>query len=168
MSIFRHEKKEPTIFIENLIINLGNEHHHERKIRPKLAFNFFVNNTNLTSMAQVTNLTLTSTAPVTLNMTVVDANNNNAPIAGVLSGLSYAGDNTQDIGVVDPNNPLEVDIHAVSLTGGSSLVGTGTFVSTALQADGITPLFSGTVTGTLVIVNNVVVAILNPVLAFNQ
>lgn len=119
-------------------------------------------------MSIVTNLTLTSVAPVTLNMVVGDANNNNAPIAGVLSNLTYNVDATQDIAVVDSANPLEVDIHAVSLQGGSTVTATGTFVSTALQADGKTLLFSGTVTGTLVLVNNISVVVLNPVLTFNQ
>ena len=138
------------------------------KLKPKLVFNLFNKNKNYSFMAQVTNLTLTSVAPVELSLTVVDANNSNAPIAGVLSGLSYAVDATQDIAVVDATDPLSVDIHAVSLQGGSTVTGTGTFVSTALQADGITPLFSGTVTGTLVLVNNIPVVVLNPVLAFNQ
>lgn len=169
MSIFGHEKPEPSIFIETLIINLGEEkHHHGHRMRPKLAFNLLIQNTNFTFMPQVTSLTLTSVAPVELNMTVLDANSNNSPIAGVLSGLSYAVDATQDIAVVDSTDPLSVDIHAVSLQGGSTVTGSGTFVSTALQSDNVTPLFSGTVTGTLVLVNNIVVAVLNPVLAFNQ
>jgi hypothetical protein len=37
-----------------------------------------------------------------------------------------------------------------------------------LQADGVTPVFSGPVTGTLAIVNNVTVVTLTPSLAFNQ
>ena len=119
-------------------------------------------------MAIVSNLTLTSTAPVTLSMTVVDSNNGNAEIAGTLSGLAYvATDPSQDIAVVDPTVATEVDIHAVTPSGGTTITATGTFVSTLLKADG-TPAFSGTVTGTLVLVNNVPVAVLNPVLAFNQ
>jgi len=119
-------------------------------------------------MSQVTTLTLLSTAPVTLFMTVVDANNNNAEIAGVLSGLSYTpADPAQDIAVVDPDNALDVDVHAVTNTGGTTVTGSGTFVSTLTNPDG-TPAFSGTVTGQLVLVNNVPVAVLNPVLAFNQ
>ena len=161
-----HPDEHPCILIENLTINVGEEKPHQ--IRPKLAFLIYVNNKNLNSMPQVTNLTLTSVAPVELSMTVVDANNNNAPIAGVLSGLTYAVDATQDIAVQDATDPLSVDIHAVSLQGGSTVTGSGTFVSTALQSDNVTPLFTGTVTGTLVLVNNIVVAVLNPVLAFNQ
>lgn len=120
-------------------------------------------------MAIVSNLTLTSVAPVELSMSVVDANNNNAVIAGVLSGLTYSPtDATQDLAVPDTTNLLGVDIHAVSLTGGTSLVATGLFVSTALQADGVTPVVNATLTATLVIVNAVVVAALNPTLVFNQ
>lgn len=142
--------------------------HHTGKIRPILAFQYFNNNKNLNYMAQVTNLTLTSTAPITLSMTVVDANNNNAEIAGVLSGLSYApADPTQDVAVVDATDPLSVDIHAVANTGGTTVTGSGTFVSTLKNTDG-SPAFSGTVTGQLILVNNIPVAVLNPVLAFNQ
>lgn len=120
-------------------------------------------------MSIVSNLTLTSVAPQTFKMVVVDANNNNLPIGGVLSGLSYNPDDaTQDVAVTDPSDPLSVDIHAVSLQGGTKVTGTGQFVSTALQPDNVTPLFSGTVTGTLVLINNIVVAVLNPVLTFNQ
>jgi len=138
------------------------------KIRPVLAFQLFNQNKNFNSMSQVTTLTLLSTAPVTLFMTVVDANNNNAEIAGVLSGLSYTpADPAQDIAVVDPDNALDVDVHAVTNTGGTTVTGSGTFVSTLTNPDG-TPAFSGTVTGQLVLVNNVPVAVLNPVLAFNQ
>lgn len=165
MSRLRHfaEIRQLEKLLFDAILNL------ERfEIRPILAFNFSNNNKNFHFMGQVKNLTLTSVAPVELSITVVDANNGNAPIAGFLSGLSYSSDATQDIAVVDAADPLGVDIHAVSLQGGTSVVGTGTFVSTALQADNVTPLFSGTVTGTLVLVNNIVVAILNPVLAFNQ
>lgn len=137
------------------------------KIRPILAFTYFFNNTNLNFMAQVKSLTLTSTAPVTLSMTVVDANTG-AEIAGVLSGLSYTPDDAaQDIAVPDPADPLEVDVHAVTNSGGTNVTGSGNFVSTLLKDDG-TPAFSGTITGTLVLVNNIPVAVLNPVLAFNQ
>lgn len=164
-----HPQGDTVINIDQIIINFGEEekHHHRHKMRPKLAFNLLINNTNFNYMAVVSNLTLTSTAPVTLTMTVVDGTTGNL-IAGVLSGLSYSGDNSQDIGVVDPADPLEVDVHAVSGTGGSSLIATGNFVSTLLGTDGVTPLFSGSVTGTLVLVNNIPVAVLNPVLAFNQ
>jgi hypothetical protein len=139
-----------------------------QKIKPVLVFNFFYKTQNCNFMSVVSSLTLTSTAPVTLSMTVVDQTSGNV-IAGVLSGLSYApADPTQDIAVVDPSNPLEVDVHAVLPTGGTSVVATGNFVSTLLGTDGVTPVFSGSVTGTLVLVNNVPVAVLNPVLAFNQ
>src|ERR1700748_1052692 len=145
MSIFGHhkeEEKQPSVFIENLTIYLGEEKHHEHHhhghiFRPKLAFNFLLTNTNFTYMAVVTNLTLTSTAPVELSMSVLDANNNNAVIAGTLSGLSYNVDATQDIAVVDPNDPLSVDIHAVAPQGGSTVTATGNFVSTLLGSDGI-------------------------------
>jgi hypothetical protein len=169
MSLFDH-KPETVINIEgDLIINFGEEkpHHHHRHIKPILAFNILIHNTNFNYMAIVTNLTLTSVAPVTLNMTVTDGPNG-PQIAGVLSGLAYNVDATQDIAVVDPNDPLSVDIHSVAPQGGSTVTGTGNFVSTLLGSDGVTPAFSGTVTGTLVLVNNVVVAVLNPVLAFNQ
>lgn len=176
MSIFgsshKEEKSNPSIFIETIIINIGEEkpHHHKPKpqIRPHLAFNIHFNNKNFNYMAIISNLTLTSTAPVTLGMAVVDANNANTPIAGVLSGLAYNVDATQDIAVVDPTDPLSVDIHAVAPTGGSTVTGTGNFVSTLLAPDGTTPAFSGTVTGTLVLVNNIPVAVLNPALTFNR
>src|ERR1700748_511385 len=144
MSIFGHhkdEEKQPSVFIENLNIFLGeekhHEHHHGHKFRPNLAFNLLLTNTNFTYMSVVTNLTLTSTAPVELSMTVLDANNNNSVIAGTLSGLSYNVDATQDIAVVDPNDPLSVDIHAVAPQGGSTVTATGNFVSTLLGSDGI-------------------------------
>jgi hypothetical protein len=139
------------------------------KIRPILLFNISINNKNFNFMTPISNLTLTSLSPQTFTMTVGDANNNNAQIAGVLSALSYVpSDPSQDVAVVDPGNALEVDIHAVALQGGTTVTGTGTFVSTALQPDNITPVFTGTVTGTLVLVNNIVVAVLKPVLLFNQ
>lgn len=170
MQTFIGELKQLEHKLEQGIEDLWNHGHpFKRRLRPILIFQYFYHDKNAHFMAQVTNLTLTSVAPVTLNMTVVDANNNNAPIAGILSGLSYnPADATQDIAVPDPSNPLEVDIHAVALQGGTSVAGSGTFVSTAVGTDGKTPLFSGTVTGTLVLVNNIPVAILNPVLAFNQ
>lgn len=141
----------------------------ERSLRPILVFRLFINNINFNVMPQVTSLTLTSTAPVTLSCTVVDANNNNTEIAGTLSALSFnPADAIQDIAVVDPTNPLDVDVHAVSNTGGTTVTGTGTFISTLLGTDGKTPAFNGPVTGTLVLVNNIPVKVLAPVLAFNQ
>lgn len=122
-------------------------------------------------MSIVSNLTLTSLAPQPFKMVVVDANNGNLPIAGVLSNLLYNADAAQDIAVLDPNDPLSVDIHAVALQGGTTVTGTGQFVSTAVNTNPggtSSPVFSGPVTGTLVLVNNIVVAILNPVLTFNQ
>lgn len=168
MNIFGHKHSpEGVVNIGEINIYLGDGN--RQRMRPKLAFQIFNKNQNLNFMAIATNVTLTSLAPQTFKMTVVDANNNNAEIAGVLSGLSYnPADATQDAAVVDPNDPLEVDIHAVALQGGTSVAGNGNFVSTALQTDGVTPVFSGPVTGTLVLVNNIVVAVLNPVLAFNQ
>lgn len=62
---------------------------------------------------------------------------------------------------------MSVDIHAVVPQGGTAVVANGNFVSTLTKDDG-TPYFSGAITGTLVLVNNIVVAVLNPVLAFNQ
>lgn len=139
-----------------------------KKLRPHLVFHHFHHHKNYNYMAIVTSLNLTSLAPVELTVSVADANNGNAPIAGILSGLTYTpADPAQDIAVVDESDPLGVDIHAVSLQGGTSVTGSGTFVSTALNPDG-TPVLSGTMTGTLVITNNVVVAVLNPVLVFNQ
>lgn len=163
MSIFARWQSELDEYIQEQIDKFEKKHPH-----PRLVFNIHSINKNYNFMAVITSLTLTSTAPVTLTMTVVDQASGNL-IAGVLSGLSYApADPTQDLGVVDSSNPLEVDVHAVSSTGGTNLVATGTFVSTLLQTDGKTPVFSGTVTGTLAIVNNVPVLTLNPILAFNQ
>lgn len=136
--------------------------------RPILTFQHFFNDKNLNFMAIITNLTLTSTAPQTFKMTVNDANNNMAEIAGTLSGLSYNADAAQDIAVVDPSDPLSVDIHAVAPQGGTTVTATGNFVSTLQKSDNSGPAFSGIVTGMLVLVNNVPIAILNPVLAFNQ
>jgi hypothetical protein len=135
---------------------------------PRLAFNISSNNKNVNFMAVVTSLDLTSTAPVQLFMTVNDASGN--PIAGVASGFAYAvADPTQDIAVVDPATPADVDIHAVSSTGGTTVTPTANFVSTLLQADGKTPVFSGPITGpALTLTNNVPVTTLSPVLAFNQ
>jgi hypothetical protein len=100
----------------------------------------------------------------------LDTSNGNALVAGALTGLAYTpADPTQDLAVVDPTTTTDVDIHAVSSTGGTTLAATGQFTSTLLQADGKTPVFSGPVSGTLTIVNNVVVAAtMTPVLAFNQ
>lgn len=137
------------------------------QMRPVLAFNLFCTNKNFNCMATVQNLTLTSVAPVTLKATVVDASNNNSPIAGTLSGLSYTPDDaTQDVAVVDPNDSTEVDLHAASNTGGTTVHAIGTFVSTLKKDDG-TPAFNGQVTCDLVIVNNIPAAALNPVLTFN-
>lgn len=119
-------------------------------------------------MAVVTSLNLTSPAPVQLFMTVVGPDGN--PIAGVASGFAYAvADPTADIAVVDPDLPADVDIHAVSGTGGTTVTPTANFVSTLLQADGVTPVFSGPITGpALTLTNNIPVTTLNPALAFNQ
>lgn len=169
----KHENEGQTVInIDQIVIILGEEkehhHHHVHKMHPKLAFNLILKNKNFNYMSVVNTLTLTSTAPVTLSMTVVDGTTGNL-IAGVLSDLSYVpADSSQDIGVVDPADPLEVDVHAVTNVGGTNLVATGNFVSTLLGSDGVTPAFSGSVTGTLVLVNNIPVAVLNPVLAFNQ
>jgi hypothetical protein len=141
-------------------------HHH---LRPIIHFSHFYHDKNFNYMAILTSLTLTSTAPVDLAMVVVDANNNNTPIAGTLTGVSYTlADPTQDAAVPDPVTPNEVDIHAILLTGGTVVTATGTFVSTAVGTDGKTPLFSGTVTGTLTLVNNIPATTLAPVLTFNQ
>lgn len=172
MSIFTKKEHQPetVINIGEIFINLGEEKPHKPspKHRPHLAFNILIHNTNFNFMAQISTLTLTSAAPVTLSMTVVDANNGNAEIAGTLSGLTYTpADPAQDIAVVDPAVATEVDVHAVTNTGGTTVAASGTFVSTLTNTDG-TPAFSGTVTGSLVLVNNIPVAVLNPVLAFNQ
>jgi len=135
---------------------------------PRLAFNILINNKNLNFMAVVTSLNLTSAAPVQLFMTVVDPSGN--PIAGVATGYAYAvADPTQDIAVVDPTLPADVDIHAVSGSGGTSVTPTANFVSTLKQADGVTPVFSGPITGpALTLTNNIPVTTLSPSLAFNQ
>lgn len=151
-----------------LIIFIEEFEKRRRRMQPFLAFTHFHHHQTHHYMAQVTSLTLTSAAPVTLNMTVLDANNNNAILAGVLSGLTYDVDATQDIAVLDPNDPLSVDIHAVAPQGGATVTGTGNFVSTLQKADGSGPAFSGQITGTLVLVNNIVVAVLAPFLGFNQ
>jgi len=147
---------------------LEEEREDRKRLHPILAFNIFVNNTNFTFMAAVSTLTLTSTAPVTLNMTVTDGPGG-PEIAGTLTGLTYTpADPTQDIAVVDPTVATEVDVHAVTNTGGTTVTGSGSFTSTLLGTDGKTPAFSGTVTGQLVLVNNIPVKVLNPVLTFNQ
>ena len=165
-----HEEKQKDSLIDRLLGIIENLTccHEKRQILPTLAFNISDKNKNFNFMAVVTSLNLTSTAPVQLFMTVVDQNGN--LIAGVLSGLSYAvADSTQDIAVPDTTTPTDVDIHAVSSTGGTTLTPTGNFVSTLLQADGVTPVFSGPVTGpALTLTNNVAVTTLTPSLAFNQ
>src|SRR5271170_5474054 len=86
MHLFEH-KPDTVINIEgDLIINIGEEKPH--KLRPRLAFNIFLNNTNLNFMAVVTSLNLTSAAPVQLFMTVVDPSGN--LIAGVATAYAYA------------------------------------------------------------------------------
>jgi hypothetical protein len=159
---------QTVINIGEININCGEEK--TRRMRPILAFNIFQTNKNFNFMAVISSLTLTTTAPVTLFMTVLDTSNGNAVVAGALTGLSYTpADPTQDIAVVDPTTATDVDIHAVTPTGGTTVAATGTFVSTLLQSDNVTPVFSGPVSGTLTIVNNVVVsATMTPVLAFNQ
>jgi hypothetical protein len=128
-----------------------------RKMRPKLVFNLLINNKNYNSMAIITSLNLTSTAPVQLFMSVVDQNSN--VIAGVLTLQSVTpADPTQDISVLDPTTPDDVDIHAVALQGGTGVVAVGTFVSTALNPDG-TPVLTGTFTSdSLAVTNNIVIA----------
>jgi hypothetical protein len=166
MHLFEHKPDAVVVVEGDLIINFGEEK--PRNIKPILAFNYLINNTNLNFMAVVTSLTLTSAAPVQLFMTVIDQNGN--AIAGVLSGLSYAvADPTQDIAVVDPTVATDVDVHAVSNTGGTTVIATGTFVSTLLGTDGVTPVFSGPLTSpALTLTNNITVTTLTPVLAFNQ
>lgn len=153
------------------IIIIFDEHRRKKKKRlsPVLAFNILINNKNLNCMAVVTNLTLTSAAPVQLFMTVVDKTTGN-PIAGVASGFAYqVGDQTQDIAIPDATTPSDVDIHAVSNSGTTTIIPTANFVSTLLQADGKTPVFSGPITGpALTVSNNIPVTTLDPVLAFNQ
>jgi hypothetical protein len=159
---------EKIVFVDNLYIT-NNFYGEAKHVRPRLAFNIFLNNTNLNFMAVVTSLNLTSAAPVQLFMTVVDPSGN--VIAGVATAYAYAvGDPTQDIAVVDGTVPADVDIHAVSGTGGTSVTPTANFVSTLLQADGITPVFSGPITGlALAVTNNIPpVTTLTPSLAFNQ
>jgi|SRR5580693_8797000 hypothetical protein len=167
-----HPHGDTIINIDQIIVNFGEEkeHHHQRKMHPRLAFNTIIQNTNFNYMAVISSLTLTTTAPVQLFMTVLDSSNGNALVAGALTGLSYTpADPTQDLAVVDPAVATDVDIHAVSATGGTVVTANGTFVSTLLKSDNVTPVFSGPVTGTLTIVNNVVVsATMTPVLAFNQ
>lgn len=142
------------------------EHRHE--IRPLLAFNIFINNKNFNFMSVVTNVNLTSTAPLQLFMTVVDPSGN--VIAGVATGFAYVvGDPTQDIAVADNDLPADVDIHAVSSTGGTTITPTANFVNTLLGPDGKTPVFSGPITGpALTLTNNIPVTTLTPSLAFNQ
>jgi hypothetical protein len=173
MSIFDKKERNPETIINigEIVLSFGEEKPHKPKLRPHLSFNLLINNTNFNFMAQVSTLTLTSTAPVTLNMTVTDGPGG-PEIAGTLSGLGYTPvDATQDIAVVDPAVATSVDVHAVTNTGGTTVAGSGTFVSTLTKTnpDGTTsPAFSGTVTGSLVLVNNIPVAVLNPVLTFNQ
>lgn len=139
----------------------------KRPIRPILAFNLHYNNKNFNCMAVVTSLNLTSAAPVQLFMTVIDQNGN--LIAGVATGFAYqVADQTQDIAVPDDTIPADVDIHAVSNSGGTSVIPTANFVSTLLNTDG-TPVFTGPITGpALTLTNNISVQTLSPVLAFNQ
>jgi hypothetical protein len=157
---------ETIINIGEINIIFGEQKPRKRSLH--LAFNISDKNKNYNFMAVVTSLNLTSAAPVQLFMTVVDQNGN--PIAGALTGLSYAvADPTQDIAVVDPTTATDVDIHAVTNTGGTTVVATGQFVSTLLGTDGVTPVFSGPVTSpALTLTNNIVVTTLSPVLAFNQ
>ena len=149
--------------LERLIPIPGQKH-----LKPTLVFNIFNKSQNVNFMSVVTSLNLTSPAPVQLFMTVVDTSGN--VIAGVASGFSYAvADPTQDIAVVDPTLPVDVDVHAVSSTGGTTVIPTANFVSTLLQADGVTPAFSGPITGpALTLTNNIAATTLSPVLAFNQ
>lgn len=158
---------EMVINIGEIFINFG-EGKERKKMRPILAFNISINNKNLNFMSVVTSLNLTSAAPVQLFMTVLDPSGN--PIAGVATAYAYAvADPTQDIAVADPTTPADVDIHAVSSTGGTTVTPTANFVSTLLQADGVTPVFSGQITGpALTLTNNIPVTTLSPSLAFNQ
>jgi hypothetical protein len=172
MSIFGESKseKEDVKIIDRLLGIIENLTHckKDREIHPRLAFNILITNKNLNFMGVVTSLNLTSAAPVQLFMTVVDPSGN--VIAGVATAYAYAvGDSTQDIAVPDTTTPADVDIHAVSSTGGTTVTPTANFVSTLLQADGKTPVFSGPITGpALTLTNNIPVTTLTPSLAFNQ
>lgn len=168
MSIFEKKEHRPESIINIGEVNIYIGEEKEKRMRPRLAFNLFINNNNFNFMAVVTSLNLTSAAPVQLFMTVIDPSGN--PIAGVATGYAYAvADPTADIAVVDPTIPADVDIHAVSSTGGTSVTPTANFVSTLLQSDGVTPVFSGPITGpALTLTNNIPVTTLTPSLAFNQ
>lgn len=154
--------------LEELIEDDRHHRHPKPKIHPILAFNIIFNNKNFNCMGVVTSLNLTSAAPVQLFMTVVDPSGN--PIAGVATGFSYVvADPTIDIAVVDPDVPADVDIHATANTGTTTVTPTANFVSSLKQADGVTPVFSGPITGpALTLTNNIPVTTLTPSLAFNQ
>ena len=164
-----HSEQTPEVVVNigEIFINFGGEKE-RNKMRPRLAFNILINNKNLNFMSVVTSINLTSPAPVQLFMTVIDPSGN--LIAGTATGYAYAvADPTQDIAVVDPTTPEDVDIHAVSSTGGTTVTPTANFVSTLKQADGVTPVFSSPITGpALTLTNNIPVTTLSPSLAFNQ
>jgi hypothetical protein len=121
-------------------------------------------------MAIVSSITLTSKTPSVLTLSVVDANNSNAVIPGTISNIVLSSaDSTQDTAVADSSVLNGVDVTPVSNSGGTSIGASVTFTSTALQADGVTPVVSGTFTAILAVTNNVSGgSTLNPTLVFNQ
>lgn len=103
-------------------------------------------------------LTLSNRDPLTLKVSVVDENNKNAQIPGTLTNLQVVpADPAQDSGKpndADPNNAI--DVEAVASDGGTSVNVTGDFISTDLKPDQ-TPVINGPVTGTLTLLNDIVV-----------
>lgn len=142
-----------------LLWNLTRKH---QQIKPKLAFLFKHKNNN--QMKVVSSLTLTSLVAQVLALMIIDMNNNNAPIPGVLSGISVSpADPTQDSASSDDAGNVTVD--AITQTGGTVVNASATFASTKLLPDGVTPVVAGSFSAQLTLVNNVVV---NAALAFTQ
>jgi hypothetical protein len=138
--------------------------HPKKKNNPKLVFTFF-NNKNYHPMAILNSLTLTDRNPVTLHLSVVDENNKNAVIPGVLSNILVSpGDATKDTAILNPTVAQGVDVEAVSADGGTTVNATGDFKSDAAKPDG-TPEVSGNFSAVLTVVNNIVV---KAAMVFNQ
>lgn len=127
----------------------------ENRVVPKLVFLHSKYKTN--RMQPVSSLTLTSLAPVTLTLAVIDENNNNQVIPGTLSNIKpVVGDPAQDSAVADSGGASEVAFGAITRTGGTTVNTTADFVSEEKDANG-SPIVSGNFPCTLTIVNNVVV-----------
>lgn len=134
----------------------------KHRIHLKIVFSFYNYKKHL---MPIKNLTLENHDPKTLALSVVDANNKNAVIPGVLSNiLVVVSDASQDTAGPNADNPTAaIDVEALTDTGGTDVTVTADFTSTETNPDS-TPKVSGPVSGVITLLNNIVV---KAVLAFD-